>query len=1501
MLGLGKNGFAGPGAWDEKEMKASTLFVVATVLCLFSVVASAQLAQTPPALLNNNAAIDSGDDERPQVATDGNGTWISVWDSYDSLANQIGNDADIFMTRSTNNGQTWSSLGVLNTNGVTDNGDDLRPILSTDGNGNWLCVWESDSTLGGTAGSDLDILYTRSSDNGINWTAPALLNTNGTTDSRADEIPYITNDGLGNWVAVWDSSENLNGAAGFDFDVLVSRSTNNGATWSAPALLNTNGTTDDGDDIRAQIITDNTGNWLAVWHSDEPVGGSGFDFDILVARSTDNGLTWTAPVLLNTNGTTDSGLDYRPGIATDGAGNWITVWHSSSNVDGSGTDFDVYASRSSNAGVTWTAPALLNSNGTVDGSAPDEYVRVSTDGLGNWLAVWNSNDSVGGTGFDYDVYWTRSTNNGQTWTAMAPLNSTATTDFWFDLVPQVTPDGMGNWIAVWESNGDIDGNTTPDYDIVFSRFTLAATGLAATSIIPATTGPTNATSVNFNVTFSDSVVNFNNVADLVTTHSGTSNVTAVISGGPQNYTVNVTGLSGTGSFTLAVSTASDVRTLTNVPLASSVTSAPVAIDNTAPGVTLSTAAGDPVTGAITVNVALTESSTNFGAGNIGTTNASVSNFAGSGSAYSFTLTPAATGSFNASVGAGTFTDAAGNVNTASNTLSRTADLSGPAVTLTTPAGDPVTGPITVNVALTQPITNFIASDVVATNASVSGFSGSGTSYSFTLTPAVSGLFSATVPAGALTNAGGTGNSASNTLSRTANLPPPPGGSDPSPAVVIHPSLNGDPGDDERPQVVSDGAGNWVIVWDVNLALNGAAGSDFDLLVSRSTDNGATWTSPALLNTNGMTDSGTDIRPALATNNAGVWIAVWHSMENLNGTAGTDDDILFTRTIDAGATWSAPALLNTNGNGDGGADEMPRIAADGLGNWVVTWLSNTNLGTDGSDFDVFVSRSSDDGLSWSVPAVLNSNGMIDGATETRVDVMTDGAGAWIALWASDENLDGLSQFDYDILFARSTNNGATWSPSARLNTNATTDFGGDFRPALATDRAGNWVASWHSIGTAGNDTDLLVARSSNGGLTWSAPTLLNQGGAADSGEDDSVRLATDEAGNWMAVWESTENIGGSGTDYDNFIARSTDNGATWSAPALLNSNGIGDGALDLVPYVASDRAGNWVATWETMDNLNGTAGFGFDISISRVTLLPVPAVTNLSPSTITVGMAGFTLTVTGRNFAAGSVVRWNGADRTTNYVSATQLTASITAADIAAAGTASVNVFTPAPGGGLSNVANVTVLSGLVAAYGFETGTGTAVVDSSGTGNNGTIANGTWTTSGRFGNALVFNGTSSMVTIPDSNSLDLTTGLTLEAWVYPTVVPTGWRAIIVKEQVNNVLYYLHASSSDNNRPVTGVVVGGSEQILYGGTQFPANTWTHLASTYDGTTQRLYVNGVEVANRAQTGAMVASTSPLRLGGHSIWSEFFQGRIDEVRIYNRALLPAEIQTDMNTAVAP
>ena len=81
--------------------------------------------------------------------------------------------------------------------------------------------------------------------------------------------------------------------------------------------------------------------------------------------------------------------------------------------------------------------------------------------------------------------------------------------------------------------------------------------------------------------------------------------------------------------------------------------------------------------------------------------------------------------------------------------------------------------------------------------------------------------------------------------------------------------------------------------------------------------------------------------------------------------------------------------------------------------------------------------------------------------------------------------------------------------------------------------------------------------------------------------------------------------------------------------------------------------------------------------------------------------------------------------------------------------------------------------------------------------------------------------------------------------------------------------------------------------------PANGWSHLTETYDGAALRLYVNGTQVASTAHTGTIASSTNPLQIGGDSIYGQFFAGLIDEVRVYNVALTPAQIQADQATPV--
>jgi Concanavalin A-like lectin/glucanases superfamily/Bacterial Ig-like domain len=206
--------------------------------------------------------------------------------------------------------------------------------------------------------------------------------------------------------------------------------------------------------------------------------------------------------------------------------------------------------------------------------------------------------------------------------------------------------------------------------------------------------------------------------------------------------------------------------------------------------------------------------------------------------------------------------------------------------------------------------------------------------------------------------------------------------------------------------------------------------------------------------------------------------------------------------------------------------------------------------------------------------------------------------------------------------------------------------------------------------------------------------------------------------------------------------------------------------------------------------------------------------------------------------------------------------------------------------------------GLVGAWGFNEGSGTAAADASGNGNNGSITGATWTTSGRYGAALTFNGTSNTVAVNDSATLDLTNGMTLEAWVYPTTT-SGWRTVLMKESTGGLAWTLYGNDNASHPSLT-VNTGGADQALAGVQPLPANTWTFLTGTYDGATMRLYVNGTQVSSRAMTGNLSVTAGALRIGGNAVWGEYFAGRIDDVRIYNRALTAAEIQTDMSTPVS-
>ena len=203
----------------------------------------------------------------------------------------------------------------------------------------------------------------------------------------------------------------------------------------------------------------------------------------------------------------------------------------------------------------------------------------------------------------------------------------------------------------------------------------------------------------------------------------------------------------------------------------------------------------------------------------------------------------------------------------------------------------------------------------------------------------------------------------------------------------------------------------------------------------------------------------------------------------------------------------------------------------------------------------------------------------------------------------------------------------------------------------------------------------------------------------------------------------------------------------------------------------------------------------------------------------------------------------------------------------------------------------------VASYAFNEKAGTTAADASGNGRTGALTNATWTAAGKYGGALSFNGSSSRVRVADAAPLHLSSAMTLEAWVKPSGTgAASWQALIYKGVDN----YFLALPDRTTAPIGGGTIGGNPMLATSSSALPAQTWTHVAVTYDGSMIRVFVNGTQMANQPASGPLAASTSPLEIGGSLVDAGPFAGVIDDVRVYNVALTPAQIQTDMITPVA-
>jgi hypothetical protein len=226
--------------------------------------------------------------------------------------------------------------------------------------------------------------------------------------------------------------------------------------------------------------------------------------------------------------------------------------------------------------------------------------------------------------------------------------------------------------------------------------------------------------------------------------------------------------------------------------------------------------------------------------------------------------------------------------------------------------------------------------------------------------------------------------------------------------------------------------------------------------------------------------------------------------------------------------------------------------------------------------------------------------------------------------------------------------------------------------------------------------------------------------------------------------------------------------------------------------------------------------------------------------------------------------------------------------------------------------NNQLASGLVGLWSFNGAdmNGTTAYDRSGNGNDGTLVNGPTPAEGRVGQGLSFiKANSQKITATSSSSLNITGPLSISAWVKLNSLPTAsnFANIISKYDIGaNAGGYDFRIFNNAGTYQIGLITyngttGGSNQD-YNLTPF-IGQWVHLAAVYDGANSIVYVNGAEATRVANSVNPIANTKLLNIGNHGIYngselSRYLDGKMDEVRLYNRALSASEVSRLYNLA---
>jgi len=286
--------------------------------------------------------------------------FVVAWESDNSLDDTIGVDNDIIYSISNDLGETWSAAAALNSNAATDSGIDYAVALAANDSGTVHAVWNSSETLGDTIGNDRDIFLARSLDQGATWQLLRVLNDSAAEDGDSQDFtPSIVSNGGARWVVMWESTYDIDGEIGVDKDLFLASTSDNGDGWTfwGAAMPNagqfksakTGGPNDDSGVMLSYSKA--IGAFIAVFVSTADIPtpfplsdtqpNIETDFDLLISYST-RGTSWSQPEPLHPLFHADNRFDELPSLVPDSEGNVVALWRSTNSLDNSiGNDADV--------------------------------------------------------------------------------------------------------------------------------------------------------------------------------------------------------------------------------------------------------------------------------------------------------------------------------------------------------------------------------------------------------------------------------------------------------------------------------------------------------------------------------------------------------------------------------------------------------------------------------------------------------------------------------------------------------------------------------------------------------------------------------------------------------------------------------------------------------------------------------------------------------------------------------------------------------------------------------------------------------------------------------------------------------------------------------------------------------------------------------------------------------------------------------------------------------